>query len=513
MNIAVITSWYDVGHSNGCFFLKSYVERNDINQCRYVWSIPKNEFFKRLKASRFNPWRINPLTRDIPFPIVVTPREFEHAIVVPDPSSIKAHRYIHEPVFHLTCPMQRLIGSTLKSNPICGAIIESSCMVPPTNRSLLIVPDHDLFTSNPNTLFTHSVLPLNWHLQPNIIMSYNLFCSYWQHLVYQPWDAVVLDRIPLQRHPQLFFTGASSIWIVSHEEIGDILSELIYIYQLDYDPEYGLGHLLHMLAEFKCLRFKKKSTYVTIKALLPPLVATINGPITPEIVEQVLIPMESGVYESPTAIQLRIAQLRGFPMPPLHYMDMAKSNDHVPPDYSCQLCQGPIQSPTRNYCCNHYFCYSCLNNHCIVDLDCPTCVPLNPFYHTFFRGDDHDSQIRFRHIESERHFLPEGDVSVILKELASHNSRRMIFFSNSIDHILEPLHQALLELNIAHRLVLDTCENPCVDPLCRLLLVPTHLIPNFKDKSITHLLGARINPQDETIWKHNFPKTKITLLK
>ncbi len=511
MDIAVITPWYDLGsHSNGSFFLTSYVQRNDINQCRYIWAIPKNEFFKRLKASTFNPWRKNPLTRDIPFPIVVTPREFEHAIIVPDRSTIVEHRYLRDPTFHLTCPMQRLIGSPLESKQICGAIIESSSMVPPTSRSLTIVPDHDLFIANPKTLFTHSVLPPHWHLQPHIILSYNLFCRVWQHLVYQSWDAVVLDRIPLQRHPQLYFTGAASIWIVTHEEIGDILSELIYIYQLDYDLEYGAGHLLHMLSEFKCLRFKKNPKHVTIKTLLPPLAAQIEGQITPEIVEQILIPMETGAYESPTSIQLRLAQLHNFPMPPIEYMEMQYS-DPIPPDYICKLCDNPIQSPTRNFGCNDYFCYSCLNNHCIVSIACPVCHI--PFFHTFFRGDDHDHRIRFRHIEHERHYLPEGDVAVILKELTASKSKRRIFFSNSIDHILKPLHQALLELKIDNQLVLDTRSNPCVDPFCQLLLMPTHLIPYFKAASITHLLGARINFQDETIWKHNFPQSKITLLK
>ncbi len=529
MSLVVSTPWFSAHEpDHGTFFLLSYVDRNLCFQRRYAWSVPKHEFYARVKQSHFNPWKFGLPKDPIVFPMLMSPREFEKSIILRTTPNQTKVGPLFDLDFHRTCPMQQVVGTFQNHvhqvqnqvhqvqnhvhqvqnhvHQVCGAILES-VPIPSSGRSLTIIPTHDYLTVSPNALFDVHQLRPGWEFQSTILISEHLYYSYWHLLTTQAWDEVVLDRLELKASTEFLFPHTKCIWIITKEEIGDIVHALMYIYQLQYDIEYGLEHVIDTISKFKCLRAKRTPRKnITVLNVLPPLEGVINGKITREITEQVIIPMSIGERTSPTAIQLRITQLNKLPMPPTHYLDMTLALP-VSPLYQCELCLHPIQFPTRNWCCDHYFCYPCMNNHCIGFTECPTCD--RTFVDIFYRGDDRDCDIQFRYIAPERHYLPEGDFDVIVRNLQLVKHKGTVFFSCSFDYTLISLHQALQNLDVPHQLITSCQEEMNSD---QLVLMPSWLLLFYKSLPIKHLIGARFHPRYKKILTHNFAKTKLTLL-
>jgi hypothetical protein len=240
--------------------------------------------------------------------------------------------------------------------------------------------------------------------------------------------------------------------------------------------------------------------------LLPIPGLNDNVELTEDIVQQVLVPLSTGVMESPTGIQLRIAELLGRPLPPVHYLDMELGEE--PNEITiCGICEHQVDSPTRNGSCSsdHYFCFACLNNHCIQSSTCPTCG--KPFLPVFFRGDDKSlGETRFRWVEPPRDFLPEGDVEVVVNVLIRFRSKVIVF--SKAQQLLDKLHERLDMLQMTHSMV----TNPYSYTNVHILLMHQDILPFFKrDPTIRHIVGVRFDSKDKS-FKYEFDKADVRLL-
>jgi hypothetical protein len=407
--------------------------------------------------------------------------------------------------------MQQIVGSFNQNDSppqIGGGLLAHVSQAAEAHgRTLTIIPTHDLYVANCKALFRQSDMYENWFLEDEVVIGYDLFTYYYRELIHQKWDAVYLDRVPLQHMPSFH---AECIWIVTMEEVEAIVLHLMRIYRIDFDVSMGIDNLVKAIKQFKCflmgkLRRKKIHT-MEIMSPLEPYQGTID--------ENEYVLMSMGNFESPTGIKIRMAKLSQLPSPPTHYLDMVRDDhdEEHDPAIVCNFCHHYAESPTRNLCCDHYFCFACLNNYCLEHYRCPTCY--KEFGQEFRRGSDRDVGIQSRFIEPPRHFLPPNDVQVILENLRIRG--KTILFSHSMQFVIEPLNQLLCNMacnrKVDHTVITDPYTYDASQEQHKLLLMHQSIVPFFKhDPSIKHVIGVRYNPRDDSFLYH-FPSAKITMM-